>query len=177
MWSKCVGIFGFLYGIFYTFFNGWALGSSIVKSPMKSKPEKEQEKSMNSWGRKSQKGYDSLNTDLMRLCDQILGKWDCSILWGFRNKERQEGMVATGNSQLHFPFSKHNRYPSAAVDLCPYPIPDWEKDTHVFRTFGGYVLGVADTMGIKIRWGGDWDGDKDLNDQTFNDLVHFELIR
>jgi peptidoglycan L-alanyl-D-glutamate endopeptidase CwlK len=27
-----------------------------------------------------------------------------------------------------------------------------------------------------VRYGGDWDGDKDINDQTFNDTVHFELV-
>jgi peptidoglycan L-alanyl-D-glutamate endopeptidase CwlK len=28
-----------------------------------------------------------------------------------------------------------------------------------------------------IRWGGDWDGDQDFRDQTFDDLAHFELIK
>ena len=42
-------------------------------------------------------------------------------------------------------------------------------------SFAGYVQGVAEQLGIKIRWGGDWDSDFDFKDQTFNDLVHFEL--
>ena len=29
-------------------------------------------------------------------------------------------------------------------------------------------------MDIKIRWGGNWDGG-DLEQQSFDDLVHFEL--
>jgi len=40
----------------------------------------------------------------------------------------------------------------------------------------GFVLGIAHMKGIKIRWGGDWDGDTKMNDQKFNDLVHFELM-
>ena len=32
-------------------------------------------------------------------------------------------------------------------------------------------------MGIDLIWGGDWDGDTDLNDNNFDDLVHFELKR
>jgi hypothetical protein len=40
--------------------------------------------------------------------------------------------------------------------------------------FGGYVLGVASETGDDIRWGGDWDGDRSLEDQTFHDLPHFE---
>jgi hypothetical protein len=30
-------------------------------------------------------------------------------------------------------------------------------------------------MGIGLRWGGDWDSDKDFSDQNFDDLVHWEL--
>ena len=30
-------------------------------------------------------------------------------------------------------------------------------------------------MGIDLIWGGDWDGDTDLKDNAFDDLVHFEL--
>jgi peptidoglycan L-alanyl-D-glutamate endopeptidase CwlK len=30
-------------------------------------------------------------------------------------------------------------------------------------------------MGIKIRWGGDWDSDGDINDNRFDDLVHVEI--
>ena len=41
--------------------------------------------------------------------------------------------------------------------------------------FGGFVLGTAEEMEIDIRWGGDWDGDRSLEDQTFHDLPHFEV--
>jgi len=30
-------------------------------------------------------------------------------------------------------------------------------------------------MGMKIRWGGDWDMDTQTKDNKFDDLVHFEL--
>lgn len=42
--------------------------------------------------------------------------------------------------------------------------------------FIGYVLATAEQMGIKVISSGDWDGDTQVNDQTFNDLFHFELI-
>jgi hypothetical protein len=41
--------------------------------------------------------------------------------------------------------------------------------------FCGYVKGVADTMGIPIRQGCDWNGNNIFTDQTFNDLPHCEL--
>jgi hypothetical protein len=35
---------------------------------------------------------------------------------------------------------------------------------------------MASSMGIKIRWGGDWNGDWKVKDNHFDDLPHFELI-
>ena len=61
-----------------------------------------------------------------------------------------------------------------AVDVCPYPI-DWNNKERFYH-FAGYVKGIADSMGIKIRWGGDWDGDTVFDDQSFHDLPHFELL-
>ena len=46
-----------------------------------------------------------------------------------------------------------------------------------FYYYGGYVLATGDAMGIPLTWGGDWDGDRDIHDQTFDDLVHFEEKR
>ena len=46
--------------------------------------------------------------------------------------------------------------------------------------FGGYVLGTADQMRRHgeltrpVRWGGDWNGDRQVDDQRFDDLPHFE---
>ena len=41
--------------------------------------------------------------------------------------------------------------------------------------FAGFILGVASQLDISLRFGGDWDGDRKTDDQTFNDLFHFEL--
>ena len=54
-----------------------------------------------------------------------------------------------------------------------YPI-DWE-DRERFSYFAGFVKGVAWRLNIRVRWGGDWDGDTELSDNNFDDLVHFEL--
>jgi peptidoglycan L-alanyl-D-glutamate endopeptidase CwlK len=98
---------------------------------------------------------------------------DCSIIEGYRGPVRQNKMVEDGLSRLHYPNGKHNQTPSLAVDAAPYPI-DW-NDNEKFYWFGGYVLGAADSLGLEIRWGGDWDSDMDFKDQTLVDLVHFEI--
>jgi peptidoglycan L-alanyl-D-glutamate endopeptidase CwlK len=40
---------------------------------------------------------------------------------------------------------------------------------------GGMLRGIGQSMGLKIRWGGDWDSDGDINDNKFDDLVHVEI--
>lgn len=112
--------------------------------------------------------------ELQRLFREVIKGYDCTIIQGHRGKEEQDEYFRTGKSKLEWPLSKHNKNPSLGVDVAPYPI-DW-NDLNRFYHFGGYVKGVADQLDINIRWGGDWDGDNDLNDQTFNDLVHFELM-
>jgi peptidoglycan LD-endopeptidase CwlK len=127
------------------------------------------------FSKKSQARLDSCHKDLERVFDKVLenGRWDCSILEGYRSPERQNELFRQKLSEVSGGNSKHNYLPSLAVDVAPYPI-DW-KNLERFRRFGEYVLGVADSLGIKLRWGGDWDGDTDIKDQKFNDLVHFEL--
>ena len=36
-------------------------------------------------------------------------------------------------------------------------------------------MDVAKSMGITLRWGGDWDMDTQVKDNKFDDLVHFEI--
>ncbi len=96
------------------------------------------------------------------------------ILEGHRSQEAQDKAFNDGNSQLKWPQGKHNRRPSVAVDVAPYPL-DW-TDVKRFYHFAGYVQGLAEMLDTRLRWGGDWDRDYNLNDQSFNDLVHFELI-
>jgi len=112
--------------------------------------------------------------ELQRLFFEVIRHWDCQILEGHRGKEAQNEAFKKGNSKLQWPKGKHNKLPSLAVDVAPYPI-DW-KDTQRFIYFAGFVLGVASQLGIKLRYGGDWDRDTQMTDEKFRDLVHWEII-
>lgn len=107
--------------------------------------------------------------------------YDCTILEGSRSDERQEKLFKEGKTQKRAGESKHNKIASEALDASPYPIPvGWgafdKKEYARFHLFAGIVLGIARVYyGDVLRWGGDWDGDGQTNDQTFDDLVHFEL--
>lgn len=111
---------------------------------------------------------------LIKLFSEVIKTYDCVVLCGYRNEQSQELLYRLEKTQKRYPQSKHNQQPSWAVDVAPYPI-DW-GDRERFYHFGGYVQGVAARLGIPIRWGGDWDGDRDLHDQQLYDLIHFELI-
>ena len=106
--------------------------------------------------------------------NRVIDSVDCVILVGHRNQETQEEMYEQGRSQLQWPNSPHNTLPSRALDVAPYPI-DW-NDRERFTLFAGFVLGIAENMGIKLRWGGDWNRNWKTSDNSFDDLVHFELL-
>jgi peptidoglycan L-alanyl-D-glutamate endopeptidase CwlK len=111
---------------------------------------------------------------LRGVIEQAIEVVDFSVLEGHRGPDRQDEMFRTGQSKLQWPDSKHNSLPSLAVDLAPYPI-DWE-DTERFVFLAGVVFTIAIQNGIDLRWGGDWDGDGSMMDETFRDYVHFELV-
>lgn len=84
---------------------------------------------------------------------------DLKVVKGHRNKAEQHAAFLAGDSKLDWPDSQHNTLPSTAVDIGPYPL-DW-KDTELFMLLIGYVLAVADDLGIDIEvgalWPGHWD--------------------
>ena len=126
------------------------------------------------FGKRSKSNLSTVHPKLQELFNEVIKHFDCSVICGHRGKEDQNKAYHDGFSKVKFPNGRHNAMPSKAVDVCPYPI-DW-NDAPRFRYFAGYVMGIASQMGIKIRWGGDWDRDTDLSDNRFNDLPHFELM-
>lgn len=130
---------------------------------------------MPSFGTRSKMQLGSCHSDLQKLFEEVIKHYDCTILEGHRTEDRQNELYSQGKSKVKFPDSKHNSFPSMAVDVVPYPI-DWD-DTRRFYMFVGIVRGIASQLGINIRCGADWDGDLEVKDQNFHDLPHFELIK
>jgi peptidoglycan LD-endopeptidase CwlK len=111
---------------------------------------------------------------LQAVVNAVATQIPCVVLEGHRGPEAQNAAYAAGNTQLKWPHGKHNSLPGRAVDLAPTPI-DW-KDRKRFSMFAGFMLGTAAAMNVKLRWGGDWNEDFRLADNSFDDLVHFELM-
>tara|TARA_R110002072_G_scaffold242132_1_gene400915 strand:- start:1269 stop:1661 length:393 start_codon:yes stop_codon:yes gene_type:complete len=125
------------------------------------------------FGKRSIGRLQTCDQKLQELFYEVVKHFDCSIIEGHRGEERQNKAYADGKSKVKYPNGKHNKFPSVAVDVAPYPI-DW-SDRDRFHYFGGFVLGVAKQMGMNIRWGGDWNQDTETKDNKFDDLVHFEI--
>ena len=128
----------------------------------------------------SLKQYNTLCEELQRVCDRVIQTFDFSIIEGFRNEQKQNLAYIKGFSKVKWPNGRHNKSPSDAMDLAPYPI-DWSNDADAIREFcylAGFVVGIASELGIKLRWGGDWNSDRDLQDEKgLRDWGHFEVIR
>tara|TARA_R110000765_G_scaffold85912_11_gene165509 strand:+ start:1687 stop:2082 length:396 start_codon:yes stop_codon:yes gene_type:complete len=129
---------------------------------------------MASFGKKSKERLGDLDPGLRTVLEDAIELTDFTVLETIRGKHIQDKLYAEGKSTLKYPESKHNSYPSLAVDIAPYPI-DWE-DSKRFVYLAGIIMGIAAKHGVKVRWGGNWDQDDVIiDDQNFDDLPHFEV--
>ena len=122
---------------------------------------------------RSKEALATCHPDLRRVMNEAIKYIDFSVLEGHRGQAAQDLAFRQGLSKLRWPNGRHNSKPSRAVDIAPYPIV-W-ADTERFVLFAGFILGIASTLGIKLRWGGDWDTDWQVKDEKFRDYGHFEL--
>ena len=127
------------------------------------------------FGTKSKMNLATCDERLQKVFNEVIKRIDCSVLEGHRSQERQDKLYEEGKTKLKFPKGRHNMAPSYAVDVTPYPV-NW-KDRERQTLFAGYVLGTAHSMGIRLRWGGDWDMDYEVSDNKFDDFPHFELLK
>jgi len=122
------------------------------------------------FGKRSRGRMKGVDAKLQNVFNEVVKEFDCAIIEGLRSQERQNELVEQGKSQTK--FGKHVQ--GKAMDVAPYPI-DW-GDRDRFHYFGGYVKGIAKSLNLRVRWGGDWDGDFETKDNKFDDLVHFEIL-
>lgn len=127
-------------------------------------------------GQRSKDRLATIHPDLRKVVERAFETmpFDVTVLEGVRSIEQQKANVAKGVSQTM--KSKHLKQPdgwSHAVDLAPYPI-DW-KAKERFNEQALHVMAAAKELGIKVRWGGDWNRNGDWKDEKFYDGPHFEL--
>lgn len=130
---------------------------------------------MYSFSESSQAKLDTCHPDLQRLMNEVIKHYDCSIICGHRGEKEQNEAYEKGYSKLRYPKGKHNKIPSLAVDVLPYPFKGYnDRDQFIFMQ--GLIKGIATQLGIKIRLGIDFNGDLSFKNDSLFDGPHIELI-
>ena len=129
---------------------------------------------MPKFGKKSKKELATCDQRLQDVFNEVIKYIDCSVTQGHRGEDEQNKYFNEGKSKVKYPDGRHNAIPSNAVDCTPYPV-DFD-DLERQALFAGFVLGTARAMGIKLRWGNDWNMDFNTKDTGFRDYPHFELV-
>lgn len=125
------------------------------------------------FGKNSKEKLATCHPDLQRIANEAIKIMDFSVIWGHRGEEDQNKCYAKRTSTVKWPYSKHNPFPSLAMDVCPYP-EDWD-DRDRFILLAGIIIGVAYDLGVPIIWGGDWNSNFYISDEKLQDLGHFQL--
>ena len=132
-----------------------------------------EKKTMYKFSSQSSKILQSCDRRIQLIMSEVIKRFDCSIICGFRTAIEQDIAYHSGFSEKKYPDSKHNTFPALAVDVIPYPSRYSQKLPFYFMA--GCIWAVAHSLKVNIRWGGNWDSDSDFYDQKSFDLAHFEI--
>lgn len=107
---------------------------------------------------------------------------DFIVIEGVRTQERQDELWAQGRTKPG-PIVTWTKDASShgigkdgyghAVDICPFPV-DW-NDISKFDLIYVAMMAAAQELGVRLRYGGDWDMDGKLREKGETDSPHFEL--
>lgn len=142
--------------------------------------------------KESKEKLNSCHKDIQTIMNKLIEIYDFKILEGLRTTEQQVKYFKDGKSKLDgiIKKSKHQddgSGKSMAIDIMPYSrdtnaFSGKIKDNARFYFMAGIVFAITEELyeqnliTHKIRWGGDWDSDSLFDDNSFDDLPHFELI-
>jgi len=153
-----------------------------------------------SFGQQSRDSLSTVHPAMRGICCNALeiSPVDITVLEGARTPERQTALYAQGRTTAELLADgvtgvqgkpdlakvtwtlKSAHIPDAsgfsrAVDLAPWPI-DWD-DLARFDQMALAMLRSASALGVRLRWGADWDGDGKLRERGESDSPHFELVQ
>ena len=135
-------------------------------------------------GKKSLEKLEGVHPDLVKVVKRAieLSEVDFKVTDGVRTLAQQKLLYAKGRT-LPGPkvtWTLNSRHLvndktgfGHAVDLLPAPY-DW-KDLEPFTKVSVAMFHAASELGVSIRWGANWDGDKMIREKGETDNPHFEL--
>lgn len=120
------------------------------------------------WGKTSLVKLNTCDKKLQELANMMISRsdFDLTITCGYRTEAEQNEAFEKGTSKARFGESKHNIFPSKAIDICPYPI-NWDTKDIRWQEMALNAMWCAGKLGIEIAWGGSF--------KSIKDLPHFEL--
>lgn len=126
---------------------------------------------MPNFSKASETRLQTCHKDLQTVCRELIKQYDFSVLEGHRTEQAQNAAYEKGTSNVRWPRSAHNKTPSLAVDIAPYPI-DW-NDTSRFKELITRFDAVAEVLrgqskiSSRFIYGGFW--------PTLKDWPHIEI--
>lgn len=120
------------------------------------------------WGKASSDRLATCDKRLQDLANMMLERspFDLTITFGYRTKDEQEKAYKDGKSRAKFGESKHNVFPSKAIDICPYPI-NWDDKDPRWTEMALNAMWCSGKLNISIKWGGTF--------KSIKDYPHFEI--
>ena len=109
---------------------------------------------MPSFSKRSTDNLATCHRDLQKVAHEAIKHFDFTVIQGHRGKAEQNKAYREKKSKLQWPLSRHNKLPSLAMDCVPHPL-NWQ-DKASFDKMGAVMKEAAKTVGVKIKWGGDF---------------------
>lgn len=108
-----------------------------------------------------------VHPDLVRVVEAAIQRSpiDFTVLEGLRSKERQKQLVAKGASKTMNSYHLTGH----AVDIAPLVDGKVTWDWTYYHQLAPVIKQVAQELGVKVTWGGDW--------TSFKDGPHWQLPR
>ena len=102
------------------------------------------------FGKRSLDNIAQCHPDLQKIARELIKEMDVAVICGHRGEKAQNEAFAKGTSKLRYPKSKHNKTPSLAMDVCPYPI-NWQARAK-FLEMRERMKKIADRYDIPVRF-------------------------
>ena len=134
------------------------------------------------FGQRSLDRLNGVNTRLVSVVHRALelSTVDFTVVEGLRSKQRQAQLYAQGRTTAGKIVTwtlKSKHIDGLAVDLAPFADGkiDW-SDSKKFDAIAKAMFMAAAELGIKIRWGKDWNANGIIGERGESDSPHFELV-
>lgn len=124
------------------------------------------------FGSSSKTRRNECDARLQAVLNEAIKHIDFSIVTGHRDMAEQNEAYNDGKSQLRWPKSRHNSYPSEAFDIIPYPA-GWDASYEQWFELATYIMRAGLQLGVRLEWGGHWKNFTGKGDRD-RDWAHFE---